>query len=514
MAVSPIPHHWDIETDVVVVGCGYAGGMTAIAAHDAGATVLVLEKMPDPGGISVCSAGGLRVARDAELAFRYLQATNAGTTPDDVLRRLAQGMTDLPALARDLARVNGAVVGLRDSPGNYPLPGHDTFGFVYIDDLPGFDPSKTFPHVKGSPQGARLFKVVLDNLAKRGVELRTSAPARRLVQDGEGTVIGLVAEINGREAAVRARRAVVLACGGFEGDGALQRQFWQAKPVLSAAYRGNTGDGIRMAQAAGAQLWHMWHYHGSYGFKHPDPAYPFAIRMKRLPDWQPGQGLRGDVRMAWIMVDRTGRRFVNEYEPYMQDTGARAMDRFDPVTQSYPAIPATLIVDEEGRKLYPLGAPTYNERGLSMGWSRDNQAEVQSGLLGRAQSLEELAERCELPAATVTATVERWNKMCAAGIDETYGRPPTSMVPIAKPPYYFARLWPVVSNTQGGPVHDSEQRVIDAFGRPIPRLFAAGELGSVFGHLYMSGGNLAECFVGGRIAGRNAAAMAERGRSA
>jgi predicted oxidoreductase len=76
------------------------------------------------------------------------------------------------------------------------------------------------------------------------------------------------------------------------------------------------------------------------------------------------------------------------------------------------------------------------------------------------------------------------------------------------PPFHAARVWPVVSNTQGGPVHDAEQRVLDAFGRPIPRLYAAGECGSLFGHLYMSGGNLAECFIGGRIAGRGAAAEA------
>jgi predicted oxidoreductase len=80
------------------------------------------------------------------------------------------------------------------------------------------------------------------------------------------------------------------------------------------------------------------------------------------------------------------------------------------------------------------------------------------------------------------------------------------MMAIAEPPFYAAQLWPVVSNTQGGPRHDERQRIVDAFGAPIPRLYAAGELGSVFGHLYMSGGNLAECFIGGRIAGREAAA--------
>ena len=75
---------------------------------------------------------------------------------------------------------------------------------------------------------------------------------------------------------------------------------------------------------------------------------------------------------------------------------------------------------------------------------------------------------------------------------------------LATPPFYAARLWPVVINTQGGPVHDARQRVLDPFGRPVPRLYAAGELGSVFGHVYLAGGNLAECFVGGRNAARSA----------
>ena len=90
---------------------------------------------------------------------------------------------------------------------------------------------------------------------------------------------------------LRARGGVVLATGGFEGAADLQRQFWSMHPVLSAALQSNTGDGLRMAQQAGAALWHMWHYHGSYGFRHPDPAYPYGIRLKRLPDWLAGKGV-------------------------------------------------------------------------------------------------------------------------------------------------------------------------------------------------------------------------------
>jgi predicted oxidoreductase len=81
-------------------------------------------------------------------------------------------------------------------------------------------------------------------------------------------------------------------------------------------------------------------------------------------------------------------------------------------------------------------------------------------------------------------------------------------VPIATPPFYFGEVWPVVSNTQGGPVHDERQRVLDPFGEPIPGLYVAGELGSIWGYLYLSGGNLAECFITGRIAGE----VAARGR--
>jgi succinate dehydrogenase/fumarate reductase flavoprotein subunit len=79
------------------------------------------------------------------------------------------------------------------------------------------------------------------------------------------------------------------------------------------------------------------------------------------------------------------------------------------------------------------------------------------------------------------------------------------MTPLRKAPFYVGQVWPMVINTQGGPVRDARQQVLNPFGEPIERLYAAGELGSVFGHLYLSSGNLAECLIGGRIAGRQAA---------
>jgi len=96
--------NWDESADVVVVGTGFAGTAAAIAAHDAGARVVMLEKMAFPGGISILAGGGICVARDADAAFAYLQATCAGTTPDEVLRAPMAWLTSTPSLKVSPAR--------------------------------------------------------------------------------------------------------------------------------------------------------------------------------------------------------------------------------------------------------------------------------------------------------------------------------------------------------------------------------------------------------------------------
>ena len=133
--------------------------------------------------------------------------------------------------------------------------------------------------------------------------------------------------------------------------------------------------------------------------------------------------------------------------------------------------------------------------------------EVDSGLIKKADSIADLAKIINMDPKKLEATLTRWNELCATKNDVDFGRPPGTMMKIQRPPFYAGRVWPVVSNTQGGPEHDSQQRIIDVEDNPIPRLFAAGEMGSAWGHLYMSGGNLAECLVTGQIAGKQAAAL-------
>lgn len=504
---------FDDVFDVVVVGFGFAGGVTAIEAHDSGARVLIVEKMPDPGGISICSHGAVCSTRKPDGAFAYLKATNAGRTDDAVLRALADGMTELEAYVKKLAAPLGAEFMIRDRGGNYPLPGEDSFYYTQITGIPNFDAAQVYPQVKGRPAGPMVFYVLQKNIEERGIAVRLGTPVRDLIRTADREVNGVVIETpEGQRLRIGARRGVVLACGGFEGNEEMQRQHWQMMPVFPAANRANTGDGIRMSQALGAKLWHMWHFHGSYGFRHPDPkVFPYGIRVKRFPDWIPGKEGRAVVQTPWIIVDRTGRRFMNELPPYVQDTGARPFEYFDPVTQSFPRIPSFLIFDDLGRRRFPMGNPAYNDRTMKFAWSRDNLKEVELGILKTDNTIGGLAKKLGLDPAALEATMERWNRMAAAKKDDDFGRPAGTIMKIQRPPYFAGEVWPVVSNTQGGPVHDAKQRIIDVDDKPIPRLFAAGELGSSFGHLYLAGGNIAECFVTGRIAGREAAALAPWG---
>lgn len=216
--------------------------------------------------------------------------------------------------------------------------------------------------------------------------------------------------------------------------------------------------------------------------------------------------------MPWIVVDRDGRRFMNEIHPSPNDTNARPLEIFDPDRLTYPRIPSYAIFDEVGRQVGPLGFPIRtSERDDDIEWSENNLAEVEKGWILRSDTIEGLAAvinaegRARIDPAVLAKTVAGWNRCVAAADDPVYLRPATTIRPIVTPPFYAIAVWPLVSNTQGGPVHDAHRRVLDPFGQPIPRLYTAGELGSLFGHLYLLAGNIGECFTSARQASRHLA---------
>jgi succinate dehydrogenase/fumarate reductase flavoprotein subunit len=171
-------------------------------------------------------------------------------------------------------------------------------------------------------------------------------------------------------------------------------------------------------------------------------------------------------------------------------------------------MPCYAIVDDVGQRLYPLGKPNINDTVVTpYEWSADNEKEVALGILKRADTIADLAGEIGCDEGALQETISRWNHACKTGHDGEFDRPSASMVPIEKPPFLVGEIWPVVSNTQGGPVHDAQQRILNSFGDPIPRLFEAGELGSIWGWLYMSGSNLTECLITGRTAARELASL-------
>ena len=200
-------------------------------------------------------------------------------------------MTEVEAHFRDLASICDAEIFVRERGGNYPFPGVDAFYYTQVERIANFDASQTYPNVRGRPGGPMVFKILQDNVARLPIEVRLSTKAKALIADADRQVCGIVIEGKGGERRIKAQRGIVLACGGFEANEEMKRQYWQMKPVFGAATLANTGDGIRMVQELGAQLWHMWHFHGSYGFRHTDPDYPYAIRTNASPTGYPARNI-------------------------------------------------------------------------------------------------------------------------------------------------------------------------------------------------------------------------------
>jgi len=505
---------WDREADVVVVGYGYAGGVASIVAHDLGARVLLLEKMEHPGGNSILSGGFFRITEDVDSAFAYLKRMCLNTVPDDVIHTFAVELRRLAGFMKELTDGSDVTVQERHrTGGTYRFengPPGDAIGLLAVKT----DEPRCYPWLQVHGTGWVAFKVVDENVTRREIEVSLSTPVERLVAE-EGRVVGVVAKVRGKSLSIRAHRGVILAAGGFEHNEEMRLQYLQAQPFYSICSLGNTGDGLRMGQQMGAGLWHMWHVHGSYGFKSPDFPVAFRHRIQgrhganHLP--RPGEefslkaGDEGPKMMPWIVVDRFGKRFMDEYPPAPQDSPWRNLSLYDVHIKDFPRIPAYMIFDENGRITGPLFTPISDNPAYRYDWSEDNSAEIAKGWIRRAATLEDLARDIGVPAADLNATVNRWNEVCEQRKDADFHRFAGSLFPIFKAPFYAVEVWPIITNTQGALAHDKDQRVLDSFGEPIPGLYVAGEMGGVFGHLYLNSGNNSEAFVTGMVAGRHVA---------
>ena len=522
-----LPEKWDYEADVVIVGYGGAGACAAIAAHDAGAKVLILEKDTVPrGGNTGCSGGGSSIGVTVEGALNYLRAECWGTVADEeLLRTYAEETLKNPIWTEQLG---GKVCWKASSAWSPLLPGGGE-GFA--------DPKGSWNiEVDGQRgDGYELFKFYSGCVTARGIEVMLGTPVTELIQDGATKeILGVKAltgvtftedfhqEPGGKEIYVKAKKGVILACGGYENNREMHHNFspfphsafvtWYGNPL-------NTGDGLVMAQRVGAKLWHM----------NKKEAHSFACVpvSKELGTGICVTAYGAKMKGYWgIYVNRDGKRFMNEYFWSGHSEQHKVYDEFehklspedDYDYSDYRNIPIYWVFDDITMKAGSLRGTYKQYVGIHKiyEWSEDNSKEVEKGWIIKADTIEELGQKIKIKdffgrvvgmdAAGLVETVNKYNQYCAAGKDLDFGRRAETLIPISTPPFYAMEVCDCLTNTMGGPQHNKYAQTLDVDEKPIPRLYSAGELGAIFGFLY-NGQNLAEAVAFGRIAGEHAAGL-------
>ncbi|MEV0366852.1 FAD-dependent oxidoreductase [Nocardia fusca] len=465
------------SVDVVVLGMGAAGCAAAIAAHDAGARVLLLEKA-DPaqaGGNTRVSGGAWFHHDDPARAATYLRALCGDrTVPEPVVQVWAEHTRTVSEWIESLG---GRVAPNGNYRAEYPeLDGSDCYG--------------GYRCVDGVLGDRRLFELLTTAVGDRGIEVAYSTPGQELITDpSSGAVVGVATDAGER---ISARRGVVLATGGFEGDPEMLSRHLGLTDVSLWGSAAATGDGHRMAQRVGADFWHMDNMMAVNGIRPPGDRHGFFAMFLHAK--------------GFLWVDQSGHRFVDECVP----TGhgqARINGRYE----LHPHRPMHVIFDERTRRAGPISPSAaimpVGWKVLVDGyrWSDDNQAEVDRGWIHRADTPAELATLLGLPPAALESTVQRYNSACSAGFDDAWGRAPDTLVALHEPPFYAYTAGPLLAWTNGGPRRDEHARVLDLSGEVIPGLYAAGTVSSTYSWAKDGGFHIADAIVFGRIAGRHAA---------
>jgi succinate dehydrogenase/fumarate reductase flavoprotein subunit len=467
--------------DVVIAGYGPAGAAAAIAAHDGGRSVLVVEAATRGGGNARYSGGFLFDLPD-DVATDHLDALCFGRTSREVLTSYAAGLHELDGWLRSLG---GTTAPFDPPPARLPAP------FPSWPQLPAGHQIRYRTVAGGTGRRGEALWDLLDAAVRaRGIEVRYRTAAERLLLDPRGAVTGLAASQDGQADIYPAGGGVVLACGGFEADLGLADAYLPFGPAWPVGHPGNTGAGLIMAEQAGAALWHMYGCFGWFAFRTPEFAAPFAVDF---------------FAASHIFTDADGRRFADETGYEVHDR-LRALLTYLPRNPNRPQLPSWAVFDETTRRAGPLngllGTPN------DYAWSADNAAEVDRGWILRAGSPGQLAAQMGVDPGVLAGTLEQYNACARAGRDDLFGRSADTLVPLDLSRLYAIPTWPGIAGTTGGPRHDKRARVLRPDGRPVPGLYAAGAVSLVWGHLIEHGGGLTDALVFGRIAGAQAAARA------
>ncbi len=541
----------DDAYDVVVVGSGAGALLAAVRAADEGLSVLVIEKTGVLGGTSAVSGGGIWIPDNHDMpraglkdsvdaAFGYVKACAKGLASDDRIlayvetaRRMARYLDGIGVRYRSMHRYSDYYPGMAGAlPGGRTMdpvdfnarklgvealeqvrptnPGQLVFGRMHINafeaqsmlsretksrfvlmwimaryflDYPWRNKTRRDRRLTG---GQALIGGLYAALRQRKLPLWLDSSLQSLVVES-GRVTGVVVQREGGEVTVKARKAVILAAGGFERNQAMREQYlpqptnqaWTATPV-----GGNTGDAIRAGAAVGARLHLMAHTWGAPTIEVPKEDKFRAVFVERsLP--------------GCMVVNARGERFLNESGPYPEFQ----QSMFANHAKTGGAIPAWIVFDADFRAKYPIGplmpGSAVPDSRLRRSW--------QDCVYWKADSLEALAGKIGVDGAGLVASAARMTAFARTGKDldfdrggnvfdryygDAHGRPNPNLAPIARAPFYAMKLYPGDIGTKGGLLTDRDARVLDDAGQPIAGLYGIGNnAASVMGPAYPGAGS-------------------------
>lgn len=538
------------QTDVLIIGAGAAGMAAALAAHDGGARVTIMEKGERLGGTAAISGGIIWAANNPRMAaagiadseeetLAYFGSLDHGEMDPAVLGAFVR---EAPEALRFLEGAGALEVSILpgypdyylDRPGAKPDGGraldnelfdYKTLG-VWADKVFGdgvihrmmlretplggstgfVDPAELQRRAAADLRGfgQALVGRLLAACLARGIEPQLGCKAERLVIE-QGRVVGAQFGTADGPRTVHASRGVILATGGFEWNEGLKKAFLRGPLEAPASPPGNTGDGLKLAMAAGAALGNM------------TSAWWVPTLSMGGAQWAGGEQRSMPVLIErtlphGLMVNRAGKRFCNEAINYSSLAGAFHL--FDPATYDYPNMPAYLVFDAAYRARYPLG-PVMPFHDLP-DW------------VVQADTLEGLAAKIGVDAAQLRQTVERFNAHAANAEDPDFGRgvsrydhfygdrsrpgAAATLGPVNTGPFYAVEIKLGALGTNGGAKTNAAAQVLDVEGAPVPGLYGAGNViscptGSVYAG---AGGTLGPALTFGCIAGRAAARLANR----
>ena len=454
-------HASELEThDIVIVGAGSAGLFTAVAAYEAGLKdILIVEKNPSPFlNSSSYSAGMVNASGTKAQAASGIE--DSGNIANFVSEIIASGHgTNDPQLVELFANnSNKAVDWLTERGVHFSLHPNSSFHVLRM-------------HSNDRNRGTRYVEVLYRHARQLGIPVAMNSQATALMTDqNDGSVIGVSVRTTSGLRRILARKAVVLACGGFCGDTRLIDTFIpNFKGALTFASPSSRGEGHIMATKIGADV-RLMSYAGVY-------AYGFAANKET----RRGLIFRGHVMNLYgsISVNEKAERFVNDDENATAVSQVMHQHGMKHVFQVATHDQLRNFMDRDGVQV--------------IGWNRSRfelELKEQKRFIVSAETLHELAVKMKLNPEALGRTLQRYNAFVKSGKDLDFGRKYMKGT-FEKGPYYGFICEPVVGISIGGLTVNENLQVMTRSGSPIKHLYAVGEIiGGLHGTTYVGGNSL------------------------